>query len=374
VTGAAKHSLEQATKWVRTRYQFGRPLSEFELVQDRVARMAARTYAMDAMLYMVCGMLDRGDDDIMVETAACKVFCSEQGWNVIDDGMQIMGGEGYMTENEYERGWRDNRIHRIVEGSNEVMQSFIFAYGGKQLAEYMLGVLNAVDWDEDESPWSNLTRIASTAIRPEVIKRGTPLATEIFLGVKKRRPSVERIHPLLKAQAAVLGEHVQAHTQQFKLVSRRLAEEIVTAQKMQSRLADNAILMFAMTSVLSKLDMQLRRGEYGPEFERDKAAALHFLRMADLEIRENVRALNENADKTMRIAAAAQFAFSDTLPNEDYYIHETSPSAKGTGKPIDNNAILQFPGEAYAGDGNVLDEATGSDEPAGDGAPAVERS
>ena len=78
--------------------------------------------------------------NIMLETAICKVFCSEMGWRCVNDAMQIMGGEGYMTENEIERIFRDSRINLIVEGANEVMQSFIFGYGGKQLAEVMLGV------------------------------------------------------------------------------------------------------------------------------------------------------------------------------------------------------------------------------------------
>lgn len=348
ISGAAKASLEQATKWVRTRHQFGRPISDFEIVQDHVARMAARTYAMDAMLYMTCGMLDQDANDIMVETAACKVFCSDQGWKVIDDGLQIMGGEGYMTENEYERAWRDNRIHRIVEGSNEVMQSFIFAYGGKQLAEHMLGILNAVQWDGEQDAWSNISRIASGAVNPNIVRGGAPLASEIFLGVKKRRPDLENIHPLLAGQAKRLGEHIQNHTRAFKVTSKRLQDTIVTAQNAQARLADNAILIYAWMCVISKLDMQLRNGEHGPKFERDKAAALHFLRMAELEIKENLRRLEQNADNTMRKAAAAQFEYNDTLPNEKFYIHETSPSDKGTGKKIQKEGIKQFPGNGVA--------------------------
>lgn len=360
VTGASKQALEQATKWVRTRYQFQRPIADFELAQQRIARMAAYTYAMDAMLFMTCGMLDREDDDIMVETAACKVFCSEYGWKVIDDGMQLMGGEGYMTENEYERLWRDNRIHRIVEGSNEVMQSFIFAYGGKQLAEYMLGVLNAVEWDEDASAGANLSRILSSAVNPEIVKQGAPLAAEIFLGKKRPKPRVERLHPALRKQAELLAEHVRTHSREFKLASKRHEEEIVTRQAIQARLADNAMLLFAWACVLSKLDLQLRRGERGPKFERDQAAAAHFLSLADLQIRENVRLLTQNADRSMSAAAAAQFAYNDTLPNADFYIHESSPSAKGTGKKVQREHIRQFPGDAYA----PLGEAHG------DGAPA----
>ncbi|RMF59111.1 MAG: acyl-CoA dehydrogenase, partial [Bacteroidetes bacterium] len=82
VYGGARQAMDQAIKWVQTRYQFNRPLAEFELVQQRIARMAAYNFAMDAMLYMTTGMLDRHDKDIMVETAITKVFCSEMGWRV----------------------------------------------------------------------------------------------------------------------------------------------------------------------------------------------------------------------------------------------------------------------------------------------------
>src|SRR3954471_22114342 len=157
--GGATRAFEQSTKWAQTRFQFQRPLADFELVKAKIARMSALCYAIDAVLYMTTGMLDRHDEDIMVETAICKVFCSEMGWRVVNHAMQIMGGEGYMTENEVERIFRDSRINLIVEGANEVMQSFIFAYGGKQLAERMLGVQQAVGWDHHESPTQNLSRI-----------------------------------------------------------------------------------------------------------------------------------------------------------------------------------------------------------------------
>ncbi|WP_412063167.1 acyl-CoA dehydrogenase family protein [Rubrivirga sp. IMCC45206] len=364
VSGAAKQAAEQATKWVATRHQFQRPLADFELVQKRVAEMHALCFGMDAMLYTVCGMLDRHDSDIMVETAACKLFCSEEGWNVIDSAMQIMGGEGYVTENEFERLWRDNRIHRIVEGSNEVMQSFIFAYGGKQLAEYMLGVLNTVQWSADETAGENLSRIVGGALKPATIKAGTPLATEIFLGKKVAKPEINRVHPSLRSFADRLASHVQTHTREFKLASKRMEEKIVTAQVTQARLADNATLMFAWACTLSKLDQQIARGASGAEWERDKAAGLHFMHLAHERILANVRGLSTNSDDSMRRTAAAALAFVDTMPNEDFYIHESSPTAKGTGHPVQEAYIKQFPedgapfvprpdGEVTSGDGAV---------------------
>ena len=366
VSGAAKQAAEQATKWVATRHQFQRPLADFELVQKRVAEMHALCYGMDAMLYAVCGMLDRKDADIMVETAACKLFCSEEGWNVIDSAMQIMGGEGYVTENEFERLWRDNRIHRIVEGSNEVMQQFIFAYGGKQLAEHMLGVLNTVQWDDEQTTSDNLRRILSGAFQPQTVKAGTPLATEIFLGKKVARPELSRVHPSLRSFADRLAGHVQTHTREFKLASKRMEERIVTAQATQARLADNAVLMFAWSCVLAKLDEQLAQGASGERWDRDKLAGLHFMHMAHERIKANVRALTENSDESMRRAAEAALTWVDTLPNEEFYIHESSPIAEGTGHPVQEAYIKQFPedgapytprpdGDATSGDGAVRD-------------------
>ena len=368
VTGAAKQAAEQGTKWAATRYQFQRPLADFELVQKRIAEMHALCYAMDAALYMTCGFLDRHDPDIMVETAACKVFCSEQGWNVIDSAMQIMGGEGYVTENEFDRLWRDNRIHRIVEGSNEVMQSFIFAYGGKQLAEHMLGLLHAVEWDGEQTAGENLSRIASNALKPSTIKAGTPIAAELFLGKKVPKTDVSRVHPSLRSFADRLVSNARTHTMVFKKASKALEKEIVGRQAVQARLADNAILMFVWSCVLSKLDQQIASGANGAEWERDKAAGLHFMHMAQETIEENNRLVMRNSDDSMRRTAAAAIRWVETLPNEDYYIHESSPNAEGTGHPIQHAYVMQFPGdgEPYV----PIDEALAAREESasGDGA------
>jgi alkylation response protein AidB-like acyl-CoA dehydrogenase len=72
MVGAAKAAFEQAVKWSQYRQQFDRPIAEFELIQHKIAEMAALCYASDAMLYMTCGMVDRKDADIMLETAVCK--------------------------------------------------------------------------------------------------------------------------------------------------------------------------------------------------------------------------------------------------------------------------------------------------------------
>lgn len=350
--GGARRAFEQATKWAQTRYQFGRALADFELVQAKIARMSALTYAMDAVLYMTTGMLDRHDEDIMLETAICKVFCSEMGWRCVNDAMQIMGGEGYMTENEVERIFRDSRINLIVEGANEVMQSFIFAYGGKQLAEAMLGIQQAVGWDHHDSPTHNLSRILRGLKTPGVLKAAAPLGAELFLGLRRHTPVIHHVDPSLKDAAERLCHMAREHSHQFKVASKRYGEQIITRQSVQARLADSAMWLHAWACVLSKMNRDARAAANvngnAARHERDWAAGVYFMAMAEREINACFRALAENDDDKMLAAAKAAMTFSDTLPNDKFSIPEKSPVAAGTGRKLDTSAIKQFPGGSEA--------------------------
>ena len=195
MVGAGITAYRQALKWSQLRYQFDRPLGEFELVRDRIATMAAYCYAMDAMLYMTTGIVDRGDEDIMLETAICKVFCSELGFRTCDHALQIMGGEGYMTENIIERIWRDSRINVIVEGANEVMHAFVFAYGSKQLGEWMLGIKSA--------PLKNMSDAAK-------------IGAQLFLGIRPPAPAISKLHDSLRTHADTLEGLTREFSHQVK--------------------------------------------------------------------------------------------------------------------------------------------------------------
>ena len=340
--GSAKRCKGQAIKWSQTRYQFGQSLSAFDLIKERIANMSALTYAMDAVLYMTTGMLDRKQKDIMVETAICKIFCSEMGWRVVNDAMQIMGGESYMTENEIERAFRDSRINLIVEGANEVMHTFVFGYGAKQLAEHMISIQQALFWDKDQTCKENIFKIVKNCFKPSVISHAVPLGLELFLRIKKKRPNITKLHYSLSKESLRLTKLVQIHTHQFKLISKKYKEDILNLQTIQKRISENAMWLHAITCTLSKLDYQIRENESGLKFERDKSAALHFIDLAEVSIKENLRRLSENADKSMRVAASASLKHNDTLPNSDFIIPESSPNAKGTGRVNQQEHIRQF--------------------------------
>ena len=339
--GGAVRAFEQSTKWAQTRFQFHRPLADFELVSAKVARMSALTYAMDAMLYMTTGMLDRHDEDIMLETAICKVFCSAMGLDVVNDAMQIMGGEGYMTENEVERILRDSRINLIVEGANEVMQAFIFGYGGKRLAESMLGVRDAFGWVKNESAWQNLKRIARNLARPGVRRAAEALGMELLLGRKRPAPRIEGIDAALQPQADRLSRLIRDHSHNFKLATRRYREQIISRQLVQARLADSAIWLHAFACTLSKLDRDIRLGLD----HRHRAAAMLLFDMADAQIRASWNALFNHHDESTRAAADEALRFSSTLPNDRFILPESSPNARGAGRRPSQAGIKQFPGD-----------------------------
>lgn len=321
--GGAGYAFEQAGKWAKYRYQFDRAIGEFDLVQEKLARSAAYVYAMDAMLYMTTGFLDRGDEDIMLETALCKVFCSEMGYRVVDDCVQIMGGESYMTENEVERIWRDSRINTIVEGANEVMHSFVFAYGSKQLGEWMLGL--------KDKPTANI----SAALQ---------IGAELFLGLRRPAPIISRIHPQLAGLRVSVEQRVRELSHQVKMMFKEHEEKLITNQMIQARLSMCALWIHAMICSLSKLDRNVRNDLDGDALKYETTVVQHLIDLATLEIDRELRSLRENTDTSMRAAAAEVLKKIDTLPNSDYAIPERTPDqkARGTGKQVDQSAIPQF--------------------------------
>src|SRR5437667_5226853 len=128
-TGAAKTCLELAVKHANTRKQFTKTLGNFHLVKDKIARIAADAYAMEAITTITASFIDRGLEDYMLETAMLKVFTTERLWECINDVFQIHGGAAYMADLPLERMLRDARINQIGEGANEVLTSFIALVG-----------------------------------------------------------------------------------------------------------------------------------------------------------------------------------------------------------------------------------------------------
>jgi len=199
------------------------------------------------------------------------------------------------------------------------------------------------------------------AANPRILSRALPVAAQVYLGLKPAAPRIRSVSPGLSEHARRLSRLVRSHSHAFKVAGRRHRESIVTMEAVQARIADNAMLLFALAASLSKADALLRSGAAGPEFDRDYAAFEHAFDLFELRILGNLRELKNNADGSMRRAAEAARRHNDTLPTERFYVHEGSPVARGQGKPVVLDHIPQFPGNATepaGGDGQ--DSAVGA--------------
>ena len=135
-TGLSKRCLGIVRKWANERVQWGAPIGQHAAIAEKIARIAAETFAMESMTLFAASLVDRDKRaDVRLEAAMCKLWATERSWEHVDATMQIRGGRGYETAQSLaargeepiavERFLRDSRINTIFEGSSEIMRLFI---------------------------------------------------------------------------------------------------------------------------------------------------------------------------------------------------------------------------------------------------------
>jgi alkylation response protein AidB-like acyl-CoA dehydrogenase len=159
--GGAKSALQEAVTYAKKRIQFGRPIADFGLIKYKISEMAIRTFVSESMVYRTGGLTDRilqlidrqaedvgiqmakGIEEYNIEDSINKIYCSEMAGYVVDEAVQIHGGYGYIHDYPVERGYRDERINRIWEGTNEINRLVIMDALTKRAMKNRLPVLAA---------------------------------------------------------------------------------------------------------------------------------------------------------------------------------------------------------------------------------------
>lgn len=295
-TGMAKWCLAVARRWANERVQWGSPVGQHEATAMRLSRIASYTFAMESVSWLTSGWADRGGRDLRLEAAMSKLLCSEHGWRVVDDAVQVRGGRGYETgpslkargEHGYavERMMRDSRINTIIEGTSEIMHLFI---AREALDPHMRAAGDLV------KPHASIGRKLIAAVKAGVFYAWWyPTRWLPSLAIK------------VKGSSTTLG-----HLDYLEIVSRKIARTIFYCmmrhqaglerrQQVLARVVDIGVDAFAMTSALARAEMLVKKNP------SDTSP----MELADLYCREARRRMDRN--------------FRDIWSNEDRRTYRTA--------------------------------------------------
>ena len=123
--GAGRRALSETREHLRTRRQFGETLASFQGLRFRYADMATELEAARLLVHAAARAVDAGEPDATIRCAMAKRYATDVGFHVCDEAIQLHGGYGYLNDYPLERLQRDTRVHRILEGTNEIMRVIV---------------------------------------------------------------------------------------------------------------------------------------------------------------------------------------------------------------------------------------------------------
>lgn len=266
--GGCKNMLNLAIKRVNARKAFGHKIGDFEMIKAKLFDMAVHTYALESVVYLTSGLVDKGQQDFALEAAICKVYGTEALWEVSNHCLQIYGGDGFLEAYPVERVVRDARINMIFEGTNEILRSLIALMGLREGGEAL---------KENSHSLSGMVKLGVGQIFGSKIQ-------------------FNNLSPNLQEYGDMLGERIKS----FKMMSDRLVikygKEIGNHEHLQARLSDALINIYAMMATLSRVNAKIQSGSANAPNLELKLLDGVFTKANHIVI-ENLHALEENHDE-----------------------------------------------------------------------------
>ena len=296
--GAAKRAITESVQYALERRQFGRAIAEFGAIQEKLAEMAIRTWVGESMSYRTVGLIDsalegidvddqveilKGVEEYAVECSIIKVWGTEILDFVVDEAVQIHGGNGYSQEYPIERYYRDSRINRIFEGTNEINRLLITGMLLRRSMKGELGLMEAT-----QKVFSGLTSF------PQEMGEGKPLDEE------KRIVDNAKKATLLMAGLAV----------------QKYGQDLTEEQEVMMAVADMTIEVFAMESAVLRA-LKIIKAETQPA-ELYETIARCFIHEAtervQLHGKKVLGACSEGDDQRTLMASLRRFSKHSLLP------------------------------------------------------------
>ena len=262
--GGSRHALASMIKYANERKAFGKSISEFGLIQRKIATAAARLYATESMAYRTVGMIDAGltqlgpekahdareiqkrIEEYAVECSILKVYGSEMISYLADEWVAVMGGYGYVEEYPAERFYRDARINRIFEGTNEINRMIITGWLLKRATSGELPLLKAIRslMDEVMQPPS---LDANGHVSEPLGREGELLAASRKIGLFAAGVASQRFLAALQDQQEIMADLADLIGQVYALDS-----ALLRARKLAAGGKPSADVAAAMTGLLAE--------------------------------------------------------------------------------------------------------------------------
>jgi len=323
--GMSKRCVEIAARWASQREQWGVPVGRHAAIADKLARMAANTFAMESMTLYAASLVDKDKHaDVRLEAALCKLWGTEAAWRIVDDTMQIRGGRGYETAGSQrargdeaepvERFFRDSRINTIFEGSSEIMRLFI----AREALDPHLKVAGAIF----------NSRLPMRARMTVAMKAGLFYAhwyPRLFW------PKWSKAQGPRSKVDARLRRHLRFAERTSRKLARslfhamvRLGPKLEREQLLLGRFVDIAAELFAMTASCARASMA---------DESSFVLADYFCRAARLRVAHLFRESRRNEDRRS-YRLAQQLLKEIPAPLANGFLHRTATTVVPTGQPI----------------------------------------
>merc|ERR1719432_355045 len=274
LSGTMRSVIAKATDHATNRVQFGSRIDGYGAIQEKIAQMSITHYVTESMAYMVAGTMDAGYKDYHLEAAISKIFASEAAWNVTDEAIQILGGNGFMKALGLEKVMRDLRIFRIFEGTNDILRLFVALTGIQYAGGHLRELQKAV-----KDPISNFGVVFG-----EVTKRG-----KSSLGIGGSNALGDMVHPNLNDVAAQVCKNTEMFGNSVEKLLIKHGKRIIGEQFLLNRLAAAAIDIYATTCMLSRCTQSLNEGR--PSAMHEELVTRAWANEANMRIASNLGAL-----------------------------------------------------------------------------------